>query len=109
MTVDVRGGSIAGLSTTPPARLAVGELVAMLEAARPAWMRDALCREHPDVSWFRDRGESVSAPARAICGRCAVRDECRAFGIENEVPAGNGIWGGLGPDDRRRLRAETAA
>ena len=77
-------------------------------ANRPAWTRDALFREHPLVSWSPDKGQP-SAPAKAICQRCAVQDACRVYGPTFEQPAGYGIWGGLGPDGQRRLMRRGAA
>lgn len=40
--------------------------------------------------------------ARAICAACDVRSECLAFAIETDQAFG--IWGGLLPQERRRLR-----
>ena len=72
----------------------------VLEVVRPAWHADAACREHPEVSWFPERGEPVDA-ARAICAGCLVIDECRAAGIAGRE---QGIWGGLSERNRRQLR-----
>jgi WhiB family redox-sensing transcriptional regulator len=81
------------------------ELARLLE--RPAWQADALCREHPDVSWFPGQGEPTD-PAKEICARCAVSDECLAFAMETE-PAGRfGIWGGLSGRQRRNLHRNAA-
>lgn len=78
------------------------ELLEQLAAGPPAWMRDALCREpHPGVSWFPERGEDAG-PAKAVCRRCLVLEECRAYAIgDHEL---RGIWGGLSDRQRRRLR-----
>ena len=67
--------------------------------ARPEWHRDALCREHPEIDWFPEVGED-RRPAKAISARCPVREQCLAAGIDNP----DGIWGGLGWRERRRLR-----
>jgi WhiB family redox-sensing transcriptional regulator len=73
----------------------LGDLV-----GRPAWQADALCREYPEVDFFPGRGEST-APAKAVCARCLVRDECRALaGERNEF----GVWGGTSAQERRRNR-----
>ena len=37
---------------------------------RPGWMRDSLCREHPEVSFFPAVGESIE-PAKAVRERCS--------------------------------------
>ena len=72
---------------------------------RPPWMRDGLCREFPEVEFFPERGQSAE-PAKAICGRCAVRSECLSFALAGgEV---HGIYGGLSGRQRRALRREQA-
>lgn len=73
---------------------------------RPAWMADALCREHPDVRFFVERGEDVR-PAKAVCDACLVRAECLAYAIEAGSTL-HGIWGGVSDRERGRLR-QTAA
>lgn len=80
----------------------VNELLDLLQ--RPAWMADALCREHPEVRFFPERGEPT-APAKAICRDCLVRQECEAFGRDEA----HGIWGGLSNRERRRLRGQRLA
>jgi WhiB family redox-sensing transcriptional regulator len=69
------------------------------------WQRDALCREHPEVEFFIERGAS-SAPAKALCQRCAVRDECLAYALEHGIR--HGVWGGLSERERRRIKRERA-
>ena len=72
----------------------------------PAWHRDALCAEYPHVEFFVDRGEATE-PAKAICARCLVRDDCLAYALTERIA--HGVWGGLSERERRRLReaAET--
>lgn len=73
-------------------------------ADRPPWMRDALCREYPEVNFFPGRGEDT-LPARAVCGRCLVRDECLAYALTLDDGGGlTGIWAGTSGRERRRLR-----
>ena len=60
---------------------------------RPAWMKDAACRERPDLDWY---------------ARCLVRNECEVYGITHEAPAGDGVWGGLSAADRREMRRGAA-
>lgn len=74
---------------------------------RPDWHRDALCREHPEVDWFPERGGSLE-PAKAICERCLVQVECLTSAVE--LDERHGIWAGAGPKTRQALRrSQTAA
>ena len=98
MALDYRG-TIGATGLAGASSPGLAALIEQIDAARPAWMKDALCREHPEVSWYPERGEPA-APAKAVCG---------VYGITHEEPAGHGIWGGLGPNDRRQLRAGRAA
>lgn len=103
----VPSSSLAGAQVAPPAvdDLADVDLLDQLvRRLRPAWQADALCHEHPDVTWFPGRGQST-APAKAICGRCLVRSECLAYALEHDL---QGVWGGTSDAERRQL-ASTAA
>ncbi len=79
------------------------EAVSLLDllTARPAWHADAACREHPDLSWHPELGESAG-PAKAVCSGCLVRDDCRAYALAGPELAG--IWGGLSDRERREAR-----
>lgn len=79
-------------------------MLAELLDHRPDWHRDAACKEHPEVDFFAGTYAALDA-AVDVCGRCLVRSECREAGMDE--PAG--VWGGLTPEERRRLRAERAA
>lgn len=70
---------------------------------RPAWQRDALCIEHPEVEFFPERGASNSA-AKAVCGACLVRNDC----LDDALARGekHGIWGGLSGRERRQVRRD---
>lgn len=74
-----------------------------LRQMRPAWQRDALCVEHPEVEWFPERGASTSA-AKAVCAACLVRGECLDYALD--LGEKNGIWGGLSGRERRAARRE---
>ena len=65
--------------------------VAALLRYRPAWQADALCREYPEVNFFPQRGEDLG-PAKQVCARCTVADECREFARANGER--DGVWGG---------------
>jgi WhiB family redox-sensing transcriptional regulator len=71
---------------------------------RPPWMRDALCLEYPDVTWFPSSNLCVDYDAPlAICDRCLVRAECLAYALECKIDYG--VWGGMTAPDRRRVLA----
>ena len=68
---------------------------------RPAWMRDALCREYPASWWFVDsRGSGKRG--KQVCRACLVRQECLTLAIENTEKFG--IWAGFDHHDFRRWR-----
>lgn len=71
----------------------------------PSWTTHAACRGADPDLFFPKRGGRVTR-AKRICGGCEVRAECLAMAL-----AGNehGIWGGLGEEDRRRLRRRIVA
>ena len=106
MAGSVPGGSV-GATGTLRVSSGLADLLELLDAARPAWMKDALCREYPGVDFFAKTGPGIEK-AKAICGRCAVQDACQVYGLTHEQPAGHGIWGGLGPNDRRAMRRGAA-
>ena len=66
------------------------DTLSLLGFTRPDWQKDAACREHPEVNFFPERGEST-APAKAVCSTCLVADECAAYALENGIK--DGIWG----------------
>jgi WhiB family redox-sensing transcriptional regulator len=74
---------------------------------RPAWMADALCREHPEVNFFPERGDS-SKPAQAVCARCAVCEACLTFALADGGER-FGVFGGLSGRQRRLLRQGRSA
>lgn len=80
------------------------------------WFAEAACRPgrgvDPDL-FFPDgdvshdlspRGQH--ALAKEVCGTCPVIYECLEYALSNGIS--HGVWGGLGPIDRSRLkRSET--
>lgn len=77
----------------------------------PEWTLDALCAETDPEIFFQPKGGS-QAPAKAICARCTVAAECLDYALAYETEAIHtreersepyGIWGGLGPKERKRL------
>lgn len=87
----------------------VPDLLAEL-VTRPAWQADALCREpeYRHVNFFPGRGEDPR-PAKQVCARCLVADECVAYAMRTETVEGiTGIWGGYSARERRQLRGHAA-
>jgi WhiB family redox-sensing transcriptional regulator len=86
--------------------LMTGATVDLLEIQpRPEWHADALCREHPEISWFPEHGESTT-PARAVCARCLVREECLEYALDDPGALRWGVWGGTTERERRALRRQ---
>jgi WhiB family transcriptional regulator, redox-sensing transcriptional regulator len=93
------GGSIGATALGATDAPAVDHRIELL--ARPAWQRDALCREYVGgVNSFPGCGESLE-PAKALCVACLVRPECLLYALENDEP--HGVWGGLSAQERRDL------
>jgi hypothetical protein len=74
---------------------------------RPEWMRDALCREHPEVNFFPAVGESAAA-AKAVCADCLAYVDCHAYALAQGLTLA-GVWAGMSARDRRRVLALHAA
>jgi WhiB family transcriptional regulator, redox-sensing transcriptional regulator len=85
-------------------RASIDDLLELIEP--PAWHRDALCREYPELSWFPGRTDDVR-PAKAVCGRCLVAFERRSWAMQQGSDL-HGIWAGLSDRERRQMRAITA-
>lgn len=66
----------------------------------PPWMGDALCAQTDPEIFFPDKG-GTTAPAKAVCARCAVAAECLDYALEHEEHFG--IWGGVSERNRRSL------
>lgn len=84
-------------------------MVTTLLPKPPLWWEQAACQEHPELSWFPDEdgprtpeAAAMSAKARGVCQSCPVRVDCLEYGMEQRF----GIWGGLGPSQRKRLRKQ---
>jgi WhiB family transcriptional regulator, redox-sensing transcriptional regulator len=68
---------------------------------QPHWMADSLCREYPTVDFHPARGGDLR-PAKAVCARCLVRQECLEYAVDEHIA--DGVWGGVAPAARQRLR-----
>lgn len=66
------------------------------------WMERGACKQEDPEMFFPERGGSTR-PAKEVCGRCAVKDQCLLYALDRKE--GYGIWGGLSERERRRLTA----
>lgn len=72
---------------------------------RPPWQDLAACLGC-DPELFFPPPKTIATQAKAVCQGCEVRAECLAYAIETHQK--HGIWGGLAPKERRRLRVRSA-
>lgn len=77
-------------------------LIEDFDLSHLAWMDRANCRGTDPEAFFPDKGENVTATVRAICGSCPVQQTCLEYGLER--PQLKGVWGGLGDEERNRIR-----
>jgi len=70
---------------------------------RPAWMERAACRGRSltDV-FFPDRPGPSPRHALEICEGCVVISECLGYSVLKGERSG--VWGGMTPTQRRRVR-----
>lgn len=71
------------------------------------WRRRAACRAMGPQRFFpagerEETAVALTAAAKQVCAQCPVRLHCLAFALV--VDPEDGIWGGLGPSERRALR-----
>jgi WhiB family transcriptional regulator, redox-sensing transcriptional regulator len=64
------------------------------------WKKDALCRTDPGGHWDGDMLPSMYE----MCMACPVRDDCLMEALGHEERCDVGVWGGTGPEERRRIR-----
>jgi len=69
-----------------------------LVVLRPVWHRDAACREHPELTWFPERGEHQGPRAR-----CARAVWC-APNVSKRLREHHGFWAGTSERERCRVR-----
>lgn len=65
----------------------------------PKWYASAACIGQ-DLDLFFE--PELYHKAKEICKDCPVKEPCKEYGIENEQ---FGIWGGLSPEQRRKIRS----
>ena len=81
----------------------IDDIRVLWQPSDPFWAGRAACRKHPDVNFFPGRGED-SAPAKAVCTNCPVKDICLEVALRNVEKFG--IWGGTSEKERRQLRRD---
>jgi WhiB family redox-sensing transcriptional regulator len=85
-----------------------------LKVERGTWREDAACYLHPVPAIFFPGPKASKASkdeAKAICGSCPVQEECLAEQLRVESSNSTlmvGIYGGLEPGERLKLRREQA-
>lgn len=63
----------------------------------------ALCTDvDPDIFFPHPHDREGFFEAMSICLGCVHRNECAEFAIEHEIT--DGVFGGLGPEQRRLIR-----
>lgn len=70
-----------------------------------AWQDDALCAQTDPDLFVLDKGGST-LQAKRICGECPVRAACLQYALDHDIRTG--IWGGMSPTQRRKLRRAAA-
>lgn len=83
---------------------ALAPLLAAEEAAELSWQDRALCAETDPEAFFPEKGGSTR-DAKRVCRACEVRSECLEYALANDERFG--IYGGLSPMERRRLKRRT--
>jgi len=70
---------------------------------------EPLCAEVGAELFFQDDRDDKRAgmseidynASKRICNSCVHKSDCAAWGIEHEI---HGVWGGLSPQDREKIR-----
>lgn len=77
------------------------------------WQYKAACRGEDSNLFFapnyferKEEKASREGRARAICGRCEVREDCLEYALRVREP--HGIWGGLNEVERKALLRDRA-
>lgn len=55
----------------------------------------------------KGQGETRYKEAKSLCKQCPIQRECLTYALENEEL--HGVWGGLAPKERQRLRGRGVA
>lgn len=81
------------------------------DMTRGTWIKRGACVEHPNPEWwFHATATPLKTPetfytkAAEVCADCPVRVECGDYAIATSQP--HGMWGGLTPKQRDRIRTK---
>lgn len=92
--------------------MTVGEFDHLFRTAGPTrsvlrepWMSEALCAETAPEMFFPEKGASLAA-AKRLCAACDVRERCLEYALANNLQ--DGIYAGLSPKERAKLRRSAA-
>jgi len=85
---------------------AAAVMARLLRADLRPWADRALCGQTDPEIFFPD-SDTQASEARAICARCQVRSQCLSYAMD--AGENHGIWGGLDPQERQRLRRRKIA
>lgn len=71
------------------------------------WESHAACKGLAPATffpaWYQANNPHVIA-AKAICRSCPVLDQCREYALAHPWWTSDGIWAGMTPSERRRMR-----
>jgi WhiB family redox-sensing transcriptional regulator len=70
------------------------------------WKQKAACKGIGVDIFFNRRLEASKRQQEALCASCPVINECREFALKMETAENVriGIWGGLTPEERSKLK-----
>lgn len=71
-----------------------------------SWRQAAACKGRDTEMFYPAVGYPGPAAAKAVCHGCAIRSQCLEYALANGERFG--VWGGLSPQERRRLRRSRA-
>lgn len=81
----------------------IGPIIRQAPHEEIDWRNEGSCVGIGPELFFPEKGQPTTV-AKEICKDCVVRIECHQFAVENDERFG--IWGGIGEQERRRLRRQ---
>lgn len=105
-------GNEVGINVADPTRPRLYEGI----IAIPEWTAAAACTTAPDLFFPGPGRPDLERAAKAICATCPVATQCLEYALAYEAGRGGintsyaaqGVWGGLNPGERNRLRQQRA-